>query len=70
MEDVYFKLGNSEIPILLLWGDQDKIVPYGASSRMVELLPRARFVPLSGFGHADHFCEAYQIFKREVQEFL
>ena len=52
MEETYFKVGHSDIAILLLWGDQDKVVPYDGSSRMVELLPRARFVPLSGFGHA------------------
>src|SRR5246127_3250258 len=44
-------LGGVRAPALVVWGDDDKIVPRNAGERYVALLPNARFEIVRGAGH-------------------
>ena len=56
-------------PTLLVWGDQDKLVPPGCIPRLLNALPNARAVLIPDAGH---FCyeELPEAFNQEVIRFL
>lgn len=45
------KLQRVQMPVLILWGDRDRIIPFEVGQRMHRELPHARFVRLGGCGH-------------------
>ena len=44
-------LGGVRAPALVVWGDDDKIVPRSAGERYAALLPKARLVTVRAAGH-------------------
>ena len=44
-------LGGVRAPALVVWGDDDKVVPRSAGERYAALLPRARLVTVRAAGH-------------------
>lgn len=47
-------LAQLPIPILLVWGRQDRMVPFQLSQFYLDLNPRLQFVPLDNVGHCPH----------------
>jgi pimeloyl-ACP methyl ester carboxylesterase len=45
------KVGKSGVPVLLVWGDADRTVPYAAHADVQRAIPQAQFVSLPGLGH-------------------
>src|SRR5689334_5882396 len=45
-------LASVRAPTLVVWGDDDKVVPMSAGKRYVEALPNARLEVVKGCGHA------------------
>ncbi|HEV7241232.1 MAG TPA: alpha/beta hydrolase [Thermoanaerobaculia bacterium] len=45
------KLQRVTMPVLLVWGTNDRIVPFPVSARMKKELPQAELVTLEGCGH-------------------
>ncbi len=54
-QDLYARIGKSDRSILLIWGKEDKVTPFQNSTLARTLMPRAKFVPIEGSGHAAHF---------------
>jgi len=58
-----FRLHDIEVPVLLIWGDRDRMVSHQGSRHLVEALPGLRYELLQGIGHcpqieaADRFVE-------------
>ena len=53
------KLARVRMPVLLVSGTNDKIVPFDVSKNLQKELPQARLVPLAGCGHLALFeCDA------------
>lgn len=48
------RLDDLRIPVLVLRGEEDTVVPEGDAERLVEALPAARATRLAGCGHALH----------------
>ena len=46
-----YLLGGVRTPALVVWGDNDKVVPISAGERYAELLPRARLEIVQRAGH-------------------
>jgi pimeloyl-ACP methyl ester carboxylesterase len=44
-------LRTLRLPVLLLWGEQDAMIPFGNAQDYLRALPDARLVPLPGIGH-------------------
>jgi len=44
-------LAGVRTPALVVWGDDDKVVPRSAGERYAALLPRARFAMVRAAGH-------------------
>jgi pimeloyl-ACP methyl ester carboxylesterase len=45
------KVGNSKLPVLLVWGERDTTVPYAQHAAVRRAIPQAQFVSLPGAGH-------------------
>jgi pimeloyl-ACP methyl ester carboxylesterase len=56
LEESYAEVGNSGLPILLLWGQEDVVVPFATHQLALKYFPNATFVPLEHCGHVDFFC--------------
>jgi pimeloyl-ACP methyl ester carboxylesterase len=63
------RLGAHGIPVLLLWGERDIVVPSSQSARVTAALGAPRFVLLPDAGHALHYEHADEV-NRELIDFL
>lgn len=58
-----FRLGEISVPVLLVWGDRDRLVFSRGASRVLDAVPDARLEVLEGVGHCpqvesvDRFAE-------------
>jgi pimeloyl-ACP methyl ester carboxylesterase len=62
-------LGGVRAPALILWGDDDKIVPPSAGKRYASLLPKARFETVPRSGHLAEM-EAPEELVRRIEAFI
>lgn len=51
--EAYRRLGASEVPVLVVWGDEDEVIPFDQHTAVVDALG-ARLLTLPGAGHAPH----------------
>jgi pimeloyl-ACP methyl ester carboxylesterase len=63
------KLAATKLPVLLVWGDQDKTVPVSVGEAAARLLPGSRFVLLPGAAHTAYY-EKPDAFNAELLSFL
>jgi len=74
MYSSYEQFGNDSgiTPILLMWGDQDKITPYTNVPKIQRLIPTAQFITLHQSGHLDPFTDvnSAKVFHAVVQRFI
>lgn len=47
-------LSELQIPMLLLWGTRDRLIPFALSQQFLGCSPRLEFVPIEGAGHCPH----------------
>ena len=47
-------LPRVDVPTLIVWGEQDRIVPVSAGERIVEAMPNVRLEVIEGSGHLPH----------------
>ncbi len=53
--DVYRRLGKLGKPTLLLWGREDKTVPFAHSADLLSAIPHARLHVFENCGHIPHY---------------
>lgn len=51
----YAILGRKEVPTLLIWGRDDKLIPFKNSKRLLRAIPHAQFYPIDHAGHIPHY---------------
>jgi pimeloyl-ACP methyl ester carboxylesterase len=51
MQDVYSRVGRRSIPVLLVWGRQDHVLPFENSQRVLAAIPAAAFRAVDNSGH-------------------
>ena len=62
-------LEGARIPVLILWGESDPILPIGVGRNLHSRLSMGELRVLPGVGHVPHW-EAPEVFNRIVGEFL
>ncbi len=67
--DVTSELTKVSVPVLLMWGDRDWYALRQAQDRLLEVMPKAKFITYEGFGHAFHWEDPEQ-FTRDLVPFL
>ncbi|KAI9206114.1 Alpha/Beta hydrolase protein [Polychytrium aggregatum] len=65
----YEKLGALGLPVLLLWGTNDRVVPYRLHQRVMQLVPQATFVSIPNTAH-ELFYESLDQVARPLLEYL
>ncbi|MFN2109617.1 MAG: alpha/beta fold hydrolase [Anaerolineae bacterium] len=55
MADAYQEVGRQTCPVLLIWGRNDKTVPFPISEKVRAAIPRAEFHPIDDTGHIPHY---------------
>ena len=63
-----FRLQSIHVPVLLVWGDRDRLVFARGAQRVLEAVPEARLEVLEGIGHCPQ-VEAAQRFTELLLEF-
>ena len=46
-----FRLERVRVPVLLVWGDRDRMVPHRGSRKVIDALPETTYELLEGVGH-------------------
>ena len=69
MADAYGRVGRHPRPVLLVWGVNDKTVPFAISGQVRAALPRAEFHAIEGAGHVPHLEQPERI-NRILVDFL
>ncbi|MCJ7549471.1 MAG: alpha/beta fold hydrolase [Anaerolineae bacterium] len=69
MADAYVRVGRHPRPVLLVWGENDKTVPFAVSGQVRAALPRAEFHAIEGAGHVPHL-EQPELINRILVDFL
>lgn len=47
----YEAVGKKGFPVLIIWGTEDKTMPYYQSAEMLKIIPRAKLITYKGSGH-------------------
>lgn len=66
---VYERLGQTEVPVLLLWGRFDRTIPLAIGEQIHRLLPRADYRIIEDAGHVPHY-ERPEMVNEMIVEFL
>jgi len=51
----YEPIGKTQIEVLLVWGKEDRTVPFRHSGRLVQAIPQVQFFPIAEAGHIPHY---------------
>jgi pimeloyl-ACP methyl ester carboxylesterase len=62
------KIDRSGIPVLLIWGHEDKIIPLATANRIHSKIKKSTLVVLEGTGHVPHW-EKPELFNNLVLDF-
>ena len=62
-------LGRADMPVLVIWGKQDALIPVGYAAPLAAEFPRAELRVLDGCGHVP-IADCPEAFDREVVPFL
>jgi pimeloyl-ACP methyl ester carboxylesterase len=60
---------TAEMPTLIVWGDQDRIIPVAHAHAAHQAMPHSQLVVMEGVGHFPHVEEPVQ-FARTVAAFM
>jgi pimeloyl-ACP methyl ester carboxylesterase len=53
-DTLYARVGRTNLPVLLIWGKQDRTVPFKLSEHVLKSIPNADFFPVDSSGHLPH----------------
>jgi pimeloyl-ACP methyl ester carboxylesterase len=53
-------LGTSELPVLLIWGEKDRTVPFELHKHILALIPKAEFHAIKAAAHLPHIEQPQQ----------
>jgi pimeloyl-ACP methyl ester carboxylesterase len=67
--DTYNEIDQIRVPVLVIHGDEDKLVPYENGVTLAEKIPNAEFLTIKGAGHI-YVTEANDLVNKRVLEFL
>ena len=65
----YRRIGERNFPVLLIWGTEDRVIPFEISEKVCEAIQTIEFHPIHGAGHVPH-CEQPQLVNPIIMEFL
>jgi len=67
--DTYNEIDQIKVPVLVIHGTEDKLVPYENGVTLAEKIPNAEFLTINGAGHI-YLTEANDLVNKRILEFL
>ena len=67
--DIFEKLSKITIPTLLIWGKEDKLIPFEYAQQFVSAMNNCKLIPMEGCGHSPYIEEPKKL-SELVIEFL
>lgn len=67
--DTSGEISDIKVPVLVIHGDEDKLVPYENGVYLAEQIPNAEFFTIKGAGHI-YVTEANELVNKKILEFL
>jgi len=67
--DLPRQLAESSIPVLVIWGEKDRILSVEYGRRLASSIPHSEFVVLEGVGHFPHWDAPHE-FNQRIEDFL
>ena len=67
--DLPNRLAETHIPVLVVWGENDRIISVDFGKRLASMIPRSEFVVLEKVGHVPHW-DAPEKFNHIIGDFL
>ena len=67
--ELYRRIGHSGTPVLIVWGQEDRITPFANHALAREVMPGAGFLAVDGAGHAAQY-ERPEVVNPAMVEFL
>jgi pimeloyl-ACP methyl ester carboxylesterase len=58
------------MPVHVVWGTRDAVVPFKNQPRMLEIVPRATALVLEDCGHTEMFAKFYSTLRGDLLAFL
>lgn len=68
-EDLVVYAKNVKVPVLLVWGENDKVVPVSDMKKIVKIIPHATFSVVKDAGHKLPY-EKPEAFVKAIRQFL
>jgi pimeloyl-ACP methyl ester carboxylesterase len=68
-EEVYRRVGQQNLPILVIWGREDQVIPFVISQQVLALLPGVECIVVEQAGHVPHY-ERPEVVNPRLIEFL
>lgn len=69
MEREYADLGKKEMPVLLIWGKQDTVIPFENAAKIQSHIPRLKLLTVDSCGHTPQY-EKPELINPALIEFL
>ncbi len=66
---IYQRIGESDLPVMVIWGREDRTIPFAYSQMIVDAISHVQFHPIDEAGHIPHF-ERAEIVNPLLIEFL
>ncbi|MFW9777661.1 MAG: alpha/beta fold hydrolase [Candidatus Heimdallarchaeota archaeon] len=57
----YRKVEKFNIPAQLIWGKEDRTIPFSSSSAVIRAIPHIQFYPIEGAGHIPNYTHSRQV---------
>ncbi len=61
LEQVYRQLSSADFPVLVLWGQNDRVVPFKLMAKLKGLMPQAVYHEIGGAGHGLPYTHAEEV---------
>jgi len=55
LESSYRAVGDSRKPVLLVWGKEDRVLPFATTEKAMAAIPQAELLAVEQAGHASHY---------------
>jgi pimeloyl-ACP methyl ester carboxylesterase len=55
LESSYRAVGDSGKPVLLVWGKEDRVLPFATTEKVMAAIPQAELLAVEQAGHASHY---------------
>lgn len=69
LESSYRAVGDSRKPVLLVWGKEDRVLPFATTEKVRAAIPQVELLALEQAGHASHY-EKRAVVNEAILDFL